>query len=297
MKLHGQARGILTLRSSPSGLPVVRNLHPAPFLQLNPQKNNRGIGEMRSLSSEISSVEKVRGKPKTIHPRVNPWSSGAWINLLKDKPIKNYMRKLIKYIFGFNGPKTEESADETSRRLIDFVLKSVFEVFKDEEFRRYFNFFRQREEEQDRLFNELGVTGLCLLLFALDDIYLKSHDKIHFWREVRQKTPQMFQGWLKELGIHRKHISPWGKLIKMRYQEYQIDRKEVRQELEKHDKEFSAYEGEAAKSAYVRFMAVAIGAIHHLRRGKTNPKDPFFSHLRTWLSILDIQLEKEILRG
>jgi len=44
MKRHGQARGILMLRSSPAGLLVVRN--PA---------------------------------PKTIHPRVNPWSSGAWI--------------------------------------------------------------------------------------------------------------------------------------------------------------------------------------------------------------------------
>lgn len=206
------------------------------------------------------------------------------------------MLNWISEFFYFNKQKLEESVDETGRRLIDFVLKSAFEVFKDEEFRRYFDFFRQRKEEQDRLFNELSLTGLCLLLFNLDDIHLKSYDKIHFWREVRQKTPQMFQGWLKELGISGQHISPWGKLIKTRYQEYQTDRQKVRQELEKHDKEFAVHEMEAAKNAYVRFMAVAIGAIHHLRRGKTNPKDPFFSHLRTWLSILDIQLEKEILK-
>lgn len=199
-------------------------------------------------------------------------------------------------IFNFGRFKKEESAEEASRRLVNFTLKSAFEVFKDEEFRRYFDFFRQKREEQDRLFNELGLTGLCLLLFTLDDIYLMSRDRIHFWREVRQKTSEMFKSWLRDLSISSQYVSFWARLIDKRYEEYQKDQREVRRELERHDKEFVQNDDEAAKSAYVRFVAIAIGAIHHLRKGKVSARDPFFSHLKTWLGILNIQLEKEILR-
>lgn len=204
---------------------------------------------------------------------------------------------LIESIFNFGKLKAGESVDEISQRLVNFVLKSAFEVFKDEEFRRCFDFVRQKQEEQNRLFNELGVTSLCLLLLVLEDVPWRNQEKIHFWREVRQRTPKMFQDWLKELGLPRPYVSLWGELIQMRYKEYQRDRRQVRQELEKYDQEFANFDIEAAKSAYVRFMAVAIGAIHHLRRGKTSPKDPFFRHLQTWLGVLNSLLEKEISRG
>ena len=207
------------------------------------------------------------------------------------------MLNWIYKFFSFNKRKLEESVDDISHRLVKFVLDSAFEVFKDDEFRRYFDFNRQKNEEQDRLFNELSLTGLCLLLLTLDDIVSRTYDKIRFWREVRQRTPKMFQSWLKEIGVPRKNISIWSKLIMARCEEYQKDQIEIRREMERHDKEFSAYDNEAAKETYVRFMAIAIGAIHHLRQNKVNPSDPFFSHLRTWLGILNIKLEKEILKN
>ncbi len=54
MKLHGQARGICLLRSNPAGLPVERN--PA---------------------------------PKTIHPWITPWFSGAWTNSVNSQVYAN----------------------------------------------------------------------------------------------------------------------------------------------------------------------------------------------------------------
>jgi hypothetical protein len=205
--------------------------------------------------------------------------------------------QLVESIFGLKELRTDESVDKVSKRLVDFVLKSAFEVFKDEEFRRYFDFSRQKQEEQDRLFNELGLTAFSLLLLILDEAPSRSQEKIRFWQQVRQRVPEMFQEWLKRIGTPRQYVLLWGQLIKKRYEEYRQDQREVRRELERYNQEFANFDIEAAKSAYIRFMAVAIGAIHHLRRNKTNPKDPFFKHLQTWLGILNSRLEREILQG
>mgnify|MGYP001574694206 CR=1 FL=1 len=60
MKHHGQSHGIPTLRSNPAGLPVE--------------------SRREAYFASAKSPRLRNPAPKTIHPRVNPWSSGAWIS-------------------------------------------------------------------------------------------------------------------------------------------------------------------------------------------------------------------------
>lgn len=208
--------------------------------------------------------------------------------------------KMLKLFFKFFAPRKiseEELIKETSKELVNFVVSSAFKVFKDEEFRKQFNFSEQENIEQDRLFNELSLTSICLLLLLLDTASdWWQNEKRYFWQKVKSRIAERFQEWLKELGISQKYVSFWGKLIKMRYNEYKRDLPKLYQASGIVDPEFIKSDDERRKVGYVRFMAVSIGAIHHLRKGKANPKDPFFKELRTWLEVLNSQLEEKIVR-
>lgn len=195
-----------------------------------------------------------------------------------------------------NQEESEELVKETSHSLVVSALNSAHKVFLDRKFREFFDFEKQKQVEQDRLFNELSVTALCLLLFILEDIAVRKKDDVdrYFLEQVRQQIPYVFQDWLLKIGVPKKFASMWAGLIDMRYEEYQKNQQEFKQEMQKRNKVFQKEKSEMAKDAYVRFQSIAIDAIHHLRRGKTNPKDPFYKHLLTWLGVLNIQLEKKI---
>lgn len=186
---------------------------------------------------------------------------------------------------------------KTSQGLIKFVSQSAFKVFKDDEFRKQFNFLKIEKMEQDRLFNELTVSAICLLLFVLEDwVKWLNVEKANFWQKVREGIVKDFLNWLKELKIAQEYIDLWEKVIEMRYQEYKERLPKIYQGVGMADPKFIESNDEQRKAGYVRFMTIAIGAIHHLRRGKTNPKDPFFKELRTWLEVLNSQLEEKILK-
>lgn len=199
--------------------------------------------------------------------------------------------------FEFFGKEKDEEwlAKRTSQKLINFVVHSAFRVYKDEEFRDQFNFFSLDKVEQDRLFNELEITALCFLLFILDSANEWARfEKVIFWQKVRQRVIKDFLNWLKELKIPSQHTLLWRKVIKMRYNEYREDWPKIYQVAGLADPKFIKSNKERRKKGYVRIMTIAIGALYHLRRGKTSPKDAFFKELRTWLEVLNSQLEEKI---
>lgn len=207
------------------------------------------------------------------------------------------MLKLFSKFFAPRKISEEELIKETSKELVNFVINSAFKIFKDEEFRKQFNFLEQEKIEQDRLFNELSLTSICLLLLLLDTASdWWQNEKRYFWQKVKSRIAKRFQEWLKELGISQKYVSLWEKLIKMRYNEYKKNLPKLYQASGMVDPEFIKSDDERRKVGYARFMAVSIGAIHHLRKGEANPKDPFFKELRTWLEVLNSQLEEKIVR-
>jgi len=125
---------------------------------------------------------------------------------------------------------------------------------------------------------------------------LVREEKISFWQEIHKRIVNDFLNWLKELKIPSQYIDLWRKVIEMRYEEYKEWFPKIYQGAGITDSKFIESNDERRKAGYVRIMTVAIGAIHHLRRSKTDPKDPFFKELRTWLEVLNYQLEGKIIK-
>ena len=94
--------------------------------------------------------------------------------------------------------------------LVRLIADSAFNVFTDEQFRKSIDFDKEKQEEQDRIWNELAVTGLLFLLAFLDD-YLKADDleRREFWAEVNNEIVSEFIKWLEELKIPDEFVKVW----------------------------------------------------------------------------------------
>lgn len=187
---------------------------------------------------------------------------------------------LLKFIFGPASP------EKTANKIIDRVLISSFRVFKDEEIRKMLKFSTLEMQEQDRIYNEFTVTGLVLACLMIETVSQVTEGEKHaFVKEVKNHLFTLFLNKLSEFGIKRKYVNLWGKLLEMRCDEYRQDR--------------NNYRGHVPEPSQGNpwISIVAIGGLHHLRRGKTSPEDPLFKHLLSWLSSLAIDIEKIMIRS
>jgi len=183
--------------------------------------------------------------------------------------------------------------EEEGEFLVRLVSESAFCVFSDEQFRRMINFEKRKQVEQDRIFNELVVTGLVLLLMMISD-FLPDVDpeRKQFWQDIKEGIPALFAGWLKGVGVEEKFAALWEKLIHLRWDEYKKEQAATRRIF------FGAALGniqnEAFKDAAVRVETTTVGSLLHITRGKAKPDDPLRKHLRAWLSALNHKLETRV---
>lgn len=188
----------------------------------------------------------------------------------------------------------EKLADRTSQDLIQFVIRSSFKVFNDSEFRSFFNYAKIPKSEKDRLFNELGITSICLLLISIEDISYINDEEKYFWQAVSERIPIYFEKWLIDIGIGKKHVKIWIKLIDKRHKEYQRCQSKYRMIKNAHDIDFANDNNEKLKDFYVRYQAVSIGSLFHFRKKGTDTNDPLLKYLKTWLSVLNKQIDKKV---
>lgn len=200
---------------------------------------------------------------------------------------KVFMFFLFRLLFGkFIQPEQE------GRFLVKVVSGSAYQVFLDESFRELVDFKRQNEEEQNRIFNELTVTGLGLLLLLIDDKLPSIKDeRKNFWKEVRDKIPELFTAWLESLGIAKTYVEIWTKLIDLRMDEYLKDRGITRNAWAE---ELLKENDEEMNDAAVRVETMTVSSLLHITRGKAKPRSPLHFHMRTWLSALDHKLRKRV---
>lgn len=203
------------------------------------------------------------------------------------------IKRALKLILGYN-EDPEKYAEEISEKLIKFVIKSALRVFKDGEFRRNFNFAILKGKETDRLYNELSITAIVLLMLTLDDVAQRKGEEVYFWREVREKIPQVFKNWLLKLGLTNNIASTWIKAIDSRYEEYQGHQREYRHIMEEKNKYFAKIKNEAAKDSYVRFQTVALGSFPHIKKERYRNYKPSIKYLKNWLAVLNKQIESRI---
>ncbi|NLF40740.1 hypothetical protein GX586_14955 [bacterium] len=176
----------------------------------------------------------------------------------------------------------DQMAAATAGMLADAAAHAAFRLFRDRTFRRLAAFDSLDQGEQDRIFNELVVSWLVLVMLMLEAPDLGIDDDMRpYLGDVSKHIPKAHVGKLRELGIEDEHLRIWDKLIDMRYQEYARDRHGVRaaaMKIEAADKELGANDF-AKIQLCVPVQAVAIGCHHHVCRGRTEGRDELFKLL------------------
>ncbi|MBI4120011.1 MAG: hypothetical protein HY454_00955 [Parcubacteria group bacterium] len=169
-----------------------------------------------------------------------------------------------------------------ARKTVLFGLKKAFELFKDKKFRTFINFYNQSEEEQNRIFNELVVTNVILLMLLLEQIKreLTAEDHRDYVKALRQAAPSYFKDFIRRINIPEKYAGIWDKLVDLRYKEYDQETLEVRQAFFKEGGELAEL---AMHKNVMIFQAIAVGLYSHLMRGKIHPTDPLYRYLQPYL--------------
>jgi len=198
------------------------------------------------------------------------------------------MNFIFRKLFGKVIPPEDEAG-----HLVKVICGSAHTLFLDQHFREMVNFEKQSQTEGDRMFNELVVTALLLLLAALKDrIYSIEPRRQEFWRRVQAMAPACFFGWLEKIGVERQYLDIWKKLLDLRLEEYQERQSQTKQVWA--DEIYKRPEEEQLNDAMVRVETLTVSSLLHISRGQAGKDDPLRRRLRTWLSVLNNKLEKRI---
>ncbi len=184
----------------------------------------------------------------------------------------------------------------TSKDWANFLVKDMAEsagvVFGDARFRKLAGLDRLDEEERNRIFNELQVTGIVHIIMEIEDrAPLLPDDRMKIWRETAREVPSVFCAWLSEIGVPAEFIGIWRKLIVKRLKEFRAGTFETRDALES---QLADEKSESAKRALYRLETEAVLSMLHITRGKAASDDPFKNHLMTWLAALEASTGKDI---
>ena len=173
----------------------------------------------------------------------------------------------------------DQMADATAAALDQAAASYAFQLFSDKDFRRLLSFDRLSQVEQDRIFNELGVAYVVLVILVLEAPDLRVPDEFRgYLVDLNEKIPKAHLDYLRTLGVDTEHLRDWEKLIAMRYDEYAKDRHEVRaaaMKIESSEKVLDL-DDLSKIQMIVPVQAVAIGCHHHVCRGDTRGHDDLF---------------------
>jgi len=181
----------------------------------------------------------------------------------------------------------DQMAEATAAALAQAAAGSAFHLFRDKQFRQLAGFDQLSQTEQDRIFNELVVSCLVLIILIIEapDLRVAAEFR-HYLSELSHKIPEAHVDRLKSLGVENKHLRNWKKLITLRYDEYAKDRHDVRaaaMQLESSEKGLDL-DALSKIQMLVPVQTVAIGCHQHICRGKTDGRDELFKLTLTSLS-------------
>jgi len=184
-------------------------------------------------------------------------------------------------------------AEVTAADLSQAAAASAYQLFCDKQFRRMAGFERLSQVEQDRIFNELVVAFLALIMLLLEAPDLRVPRELrNYLAELNTRIPEAYVEHLKSLGVDPDHLRDWEKLISMRYEEYARDRHEVRgaaMQIESAEKTLDL-DSLSKIQLLVPVQAVSIGCHHHICRGNTAGRDELFKQILKSLSRFYVEL-------
>jgi hypothetical protein len=187
----------------------------------------------------------------------------------------------------------DQMAEATAANLSQAASSAAYELFCDQAFRRMAGFERLSQAEQDRIFNELVVAFLALVMLLLEAPDLRVAPELRsYFAELKKRIPAAYVEQLKSLGVEARHLRDWEKLISLRYEEYARDKHEVRSaamQIESAEKTLDL-QGLSKIQLLVPVQAVAIGCHDHICGGKTAGQDNLFKRLLASLSQFYVEL-------
>lgn len=201
------------------------------------------------------------------------------------------LNNILKNFWEYN---PEKDVKETSSKLVKFVLDSAYSVFRDRQFRKNFKFKEMTRVQRDKIYNELSITGLCFLMFFIEDLSERKSEEVYFWKSVREKIPEIFKEWLEKLKVGKKSVNYWSKLLNKRYEDYRLCQRDYRYRIESIDNNFVNSKNDILKNDFVRFQAISFGSEYHIRGGRIKKNDSISKYLKTWLAILNKQILKKV---
>ncbi len=181
----------------------------------------------------------------------------------------------------------EELIAETARTLDVAATHYGHAIYWYKDFQALAKLDSMDQTEQDRIFNELVVGCITLVMLGLEAPDLRVDDDLKdFLKELRDAMPAAHVRYLGEMGVESEYLNDWTKLINMRFEEYARDKHDVRaaamklrsQETDLDLKELSGIQ------LLVPLQAVAIGTHHHICRGETEGNDELFKCILKHLS-------------
>jgi hypothetical protein len=171
---------------------------------------------------------------------------------------------------------------EIAKKLDQASIKWAGKIFWDKEFQKLAKFESLDQLEKDRIFNELIIAPLVVLRIMLEAPDLHGTKEFrNFLANVGQEIFSTHVAYLKGLGIEKKFLTDWEKLMEMRYEEYSQDKVSARDAMME-DKskektlEVSDMEG---INIFLPPFTVAVGCHHHICRSKTEGRDDLFKYL------------------
>ncbi|MHC4105215.1 MAG: hypothetical protein ACYSR9_09765 [Planctomycetota bacterium] len=184
-------------------------------------------------------------------------------------------------------------ANETAAALVHAAGGSAFQLFQDKQFRRLAGFEQLSQVEQDRIFNELVVASLVLIMLVLEAPDLRIAVEFRgYLSDLNKKIPKAHVDYLRTSGVKSEHLRDWERLIAMRYEEYARDRYDVRaaaMQIESSEKDLDLADLSKIQML-VPVQAVAIGCQHHICRGETEGQDDLFKLMLRSLSRFYVEL-------
>jgi len=194
----------------------------------------------------------------------------------------------------------DQMADKTAAGLVRAATSSAFHLFRDKQFRQLAGFEQLSQVEQDRIFNELVVASLALIMLILEAPDLRVAGEFRgYLNNLRNKIPKAQVAFLRESGVEKKYLRDWKKLIKMRYEEYAKDRHEVRAAAMQIQATENGLDLEDLSKIQmlVPVQAVAIGCHHHICRGETEDRDDLYKLTLNALSKFYVELRVRLEGG
>jgi len=198
------------------------------------------------------------------------------------------------------GKSLEQMAQATAAGLAQTAAGAAFHLFREKQFRRLAGFEQLSQVEQDRIFNELVVAFVVLIMLLLEAPDLRvAGESRDYLAGLIKSVPKAHVNHLRTLGVETNHLRDWEKLMALRYEEYARDRHDVRaaaMQLESAEKSLDL-DDLSKIQLLVPVQAVAIGCHHHICRGDTAGRDELFKLTLRSLSMFYVELRVRLEGG